>query len=116
METRCLREIKVSLWPLVFGRFSALQLESLDVSACNLTELPEGLSTLRRLLHMAAAHNREVKYVPASLCRLPRLRALDLADCGLQACDGMLASVGAECSSSLYRGGPHILSLRCMGG
>ncbi|KAG6397998.1 hypothetical protein SASPL_139448 [Salvia splendens] len=59
-------------------------LQSLRLSSCELTEIPQQIGSLNQLRRVDLSKNGELKQLPDSMCKLVELRTLSLESCSLE--------------------------------
>jgi Leucine-rich repeat (LRR) protein len=80
---------------LAYLRGEAVEgVKGLDLSACGLRALPEGMGALTGLKRLNLSYNSQLTALPAGLCALAGLEELNLAGCGLTALPEEIGGLG----------------------
>ena len=86
-KLKYLKDLDVGLNDRIQNLPNALEnltnLETLDVSKCDLTEFPQVLSKLKSLKALDIAENERTQNIPRTLENLTNLETLDVSDCDL---------------------------------
>jgi Leucine-rich repeat (LRR) protein len=86
-----------NLAALPAGLWTLTGLEELDLYACGLRALPEGIGRLAGLRKLNLFNNKKLTALPAGLCSLAGLEELNLSYCGLTALpEGVAALIGLK--------------------